>query len=292
MSWPERHIGLILGIVGMVAFAGTLPARRLAVAAFDPLYLCAVGGVLAGGAALLVLALTRQRLPPRALWSEFCIAGFCSVIAFPVLTTLAMTSVPAAHGGVVLGIQPLAIAAGATLLARERPSAGFWLVGAIGTGIVVWFVLRRGGGDIGAGDVLLLFSVLAGGANYTLYGRLTASMPGWEAISWSVAIYLPLAIVAMLALWPRELASTPYPAWAALGYVGLVSQYTAYFLFNAAMALAGIARMGQLLLLLPFVTVALAWQVNGERIEVETLMFATAVVATVAVGQRMQVKRA
>jgi drug/metabolite transporter (DMT)-like permease len=292
MFRPGRHIGLILGIVGMVAFAGTLPARRLAVAALDPLYLCAASGVLAGSAALLVLALTRRRLPPRALWSEFCIAGFCSVIAFPVLTALAMTSVPAAHGGVVLGIQPLAIAAGATLLARERPSAGFWLVGAIGTGIVVWFVLRRGGGDIGAGDVLLLFSVLAGGANYTLYGRLTARMPGWEAISWPVAIYLPLAIVAMLALWPRELATTPYPAWAALGYVGLVSQYTAYFLFNAAMALAGIARMGQLLLLLPFATVVLAWPVNGERIEVETLLFAAAVVATVAVSQRMRVMRA
>ncbi len=244
------------------------------------------------GAALLVLALTRQRLPPRALWSEFCIAGFCSVIAFPVLTALAMTSVPASHGGVVLGIQPLAIAAGAALVARERPSPGFWLVGAIGTGIVVWFVLRRGGGGgIGAGDIFLLLSVIAGGANYTLYGRLTARLPGWEAISWSSVIYLPFAVIAMLALWPRELASTPVQAWAALGYVGLVSMYTAYFVFNAAMALGGIARMGQLLLLIPFVTVALAWPVNGEPIELDTLLFAAAVVATVVAGQRMRVKR-
>jgi len=46
-----------------------------------------------------------------------------------------------------------------------------------------------------------------------------------------------------------------------------------------------------LMLLQPFVIVALAWPVNGEPIELETLAYAAAVVATVIVGQRMRVKR-
>jgi hypothetical protein len=38
---------------------------------------------------------------------------------------LAMVSVPAAHGGVVLGIVPLATAGAAALVAHERPSLAF-----------------------------------------------------------------------------------------------------------------------------------------------------------------------
>jgi drug/metabolite transporter (DMT)-like permease len=57
------------------------------------------------------------------------------------------------------------------------------------------------------------------------------------------------------------------------------------------MAIGGIARVGQVMLLQPFVIVALALPVNGEPIDVETIVFATAVVVTVLVGQRMRVSR-
>jgi drug/metabolite transporter (DMT)-like permease len=83
----------------------------------------------------------------------------------------------------------------------------------------------------------------------------------------------------------------PIASWAALGYVGLASQYTAFFVFNAAMAMGGIARVGQIMLLQPFAIVALAWPVNGEPIDVETILFAAAVVTTVLIGQRMRVAR-
>jgi drug/metabolite transporter (DMT)-like permease len=70
-----------------------------------------------------------------------------------------------------------------------------------------------------------------------------------------------------------------------------VSQYTAFFVFNAALAIGGIARVGQVMLLQPFVIVALALPVNGEPINIETILFAAAVVATVLIGQRMRVAR-
>ncbi len=292
ISFSHQNLGLALGIAGMVTFAATLPARRLGVTALDPLFLSAASATLAGCTALMVLIATRRTLPPRTLWPALFSAGFCSIVAFPILTALAMMTVPAAHGGVVLGIQPLAIAAGAALLAHERPSGGFWLVSAAGAIVVVTFVLRRGGADtVSAGDFFLIAAVIAGAVNYTLYGRLTSLMPGWEVISWSVTIFLPLAAAATFALWPADLANVPYPVWAALGYIGLVSQYTGFFLFNAALAMGGIARVGQVLLLQPFVTLALAAPVNGERIDLETILFAAAVVTTVVIGQRMRVTR-
>jgi drug/metabolite transporter (DMT)-like permease len=293
MIHSREKPGLLLGFFGMCLFAGTLPATRLAVTGFDPLFLTAARAMLAGCAALVVLLLTRRALLPRPLWLEMCGAAFCTVVFFPLLAALAMMTVPAAHGGVVFGILPLATAAAAAAFAHERPSSGFWLASAAGTIIVLTFVLRRGGGEtITAGDLFLLGAVAAAAVGYTLSGRLTALMPGWEVISWQVVIVLPLAVAATPALWPPDIASVPIPAWAGLGYVGLVSQYTAFFVFNAAMAMGGIARISQIMLLQPFVTVTLARAVNGEAIDVETVLFAAAVVATVLIAQRMRVVRA
>jgi drug/metabolite transporter (DMT)-like permease len=116
-------------------------------------------------------------------------------------------------------------------------------------------------------------------------------MPGWEVISWQVVIFLPLAAVATFALWPANIARVSISSWAGLGYVGFVSQDTAFFVFNAALAIGGIARVGQLRLLQPFAIVVLALPVNGEPINIETILFAAAVVATVLIGQRMRVVR-
>ena len=106
-----------------------------------------------------------------------------------------------------------------------------------------------------------------------------------------MASFLPLSLIATYLLWPQSLAGVPASAWAALTYVSFVSQFFAFFVFNAAMAMAGVARAGQLMLLQPFVIVALSIPVNGERFELSTLLYAAAVVAVVVIGQRMQVTR-
>jgi drug/metabolite transporter (DMT)-like permease len=282
----------VLGFIGMCLFAGTLPATRLAVSEFDPLFLTVARAALAGSAGLVALIVLRRRVPPRSLWLEMFAAAVCTVVGFPLFAALAMMTVPAAHGGVVLGILPLATAAAAAIFAHERPSLGFWLTSAAGAIIVVIFIFRRSGSIIfSAGDLFLLGTVASGALGYTFSGRLAARMPGWEVISWQVVIFLPLAAVATFALWPADIASVSIWSWAGLGYVGFVSQYTAFFVFNAALAIGGIARVGQVMLLQPFAIVALALPVNGEPINVETILFAAAVVATVLIGQRMRVVR-
>jgi len=292
MAISHKKLGLLLGFIGMCLFAGTLPATRLAVSGLDPLFLTVARAALAGSAGLVVLLVLRRRAPPRSLWLEMFAAAVCTVVGFPLFAALAMMTVPAAHGGVVLGILPLATAAAAAIFAHERPSLGFWLTSAAGAIIVVIFIFRRSGSIIfSAGDLFLLGTVASGALGYTFSGRLAARMPGWEVISWQVVIFLPLAAVATFALWPADIASVSIWSWAGLGYVGFVSQYTAFFVFNAALAIGGIARVGQVMLLQPFAIVALALPVNGEPINVETILFAAAVVATVLIGQRMRVVR-
>ena len=219
MAIPGERIGIALGCAGVLLFAGTLPATRLAVGSIDPLFLTAARTTIAGCAGLTLLLLFRRPLPPRALWGRLIAAALCSVIGFPVLMALAMTTVPAAHGGVVLGIIPLATTAAACVVAAERPSAGFWLVSLAGAAIVIVFVLSQGDTwAIAPGDLFLLGTVAAGSFAYALSGRLSLTIPGWEVISWQVTALLPLSVVAMLALWPHGLANG---AGVSLGRAGL-----------------------------------------------------------------------
>jgi drug/metabolite transporter (DMT)-like permease len=276
----------------MCMFAGTLPATRLAVTGFDPFFLTVARAAIAGIAGLTVIVITQRKLPPRSLWPELVLAGLFTVVCFPLSAGFAMVTLPAAHGGVVLGVLPLATAAAAAILAHERPSIGFWLVGAVGAGIVLTFVYRQSGGNgYSNGDLFLLGTVVSGAVGYTLSGRLTAQMPGWEVISWQVLIFLPLMLLATLLMWPADIASVPLMPWLGLGYVSFVSQYTAFFVFNAALAMGGIARVGQMMLLQPFVIVGLALPINGEPIGLDSILFATAVVGTVLIGQHMKVAR-
>jgi drug/metabolite transporter (DMT)-like permease len=293
MTASREKLGVALGIIGTCLFGATLPATRLAVDFFDPLFVSASRAVIAGLLGIAVLLVTRRRWPPRRMAGELIAAGLCTIVGYPVFIALAMKTVPASHGGVVLGIVPLATVACAAILVRERPTIGFWLASAAGSLLVIWFVMRHNEGTtISHGDLFLLGGVVTAALGYTLSGRLSAQRPGWEVISWQVAMFLPITTVATFFLWPANIADAPVAAWAGLAYVATVSMYLGFFVFNAAMALAGVARVGQLTLLQPFVIVALSIPVNGEKFAPETLLFAAAVVVTVIVGQRMRVKRA
>jgi drug/metabolite transporter (DMT)-like permease len=288
----RRRFGIALGLAGVVMFAGTLPATRLVVAQIDPLFLTAARATIAGCAGLVALLIGRRPLPPRDLWAEIVLGGLCTVVGFPVFTALAMMSVPAAHGGVVLGILPLVTAGAAALIARERPSAGFWLASLVGAAIVIAFVLQQNHGQwFAAGDLYLFATVFAGAFGYTLSGRTSLRMPGWEVVSWQVALLLPFSALAAIAIWPHGLGAVSPQAWAGLAYVGFVSQFFAFFVFNAAMAMAGVARIGQLMLLQPFVIVVLAALIDFEPLRLTTLAYAGAVVLMVVIGQRMRVRR-
>jgi drug/metabolite transporter (DMT)-like permease len=290
MTEPRKNLGLVLGLAGMVCFASTIPVTRLGVRWLDPLFLTMARATIAGFIALGVVLVMRRKPPPRELWLKFAVLAFCVVVAYPLLLALALRIVPASHGGVVLGIIPLAIAAMAALLANERPSAGFWLAGAAGAAIVVGFVLRQGEtGGIGPGDLILFVAVIAGALAYTLSGHLSTGMPGWEVITWQLAFFLPITLVATIWLWPAHIEAVPAQGWAALAWVAFISQYFSFVLYNAAMAMGGVARTGQLMLLQPFVIVALSVPINGERLDLETILFAAAVVAVVVIGQRMRV---
>lgn len=281
------RLGLLLGLIATAIFAGSLPATKIAVAELSPWFVTAARASLAGLCGLALLVARRRRVPPRAAWLPLSVVAVGAVLGFPLLSALAMESVPAAHGGVVIGLLPLATAFTATLFAHERPRPLFWVASLAGAALVIAFSLRHSESyALDSGDLLLLGAVIAAAVGYTESGKLARVMPGWEVISWACVIALPLFGPALLMLWPANAASVSLPSWAAIAYVGVFSQYIAFFAWNAGLAMGGIARVGQMQLLQPFFTVAIAAVCNDEPVELETLAFAAAVVATVLIGLR------
>ena len=81
----------------------------------------------------------RRPLPPRALWFQLVVAMLCVSILFPFLMALAVQTVDAAHGGVVLGVLPIATALVAVLITHERPRPLFWIASVAGAALVFGF---------------------------------------------------------------------------------------------------------------------------------------------------------
>ena len=286
----RERLGLLLGFVGMAIFGGTLPATRIAVSAIDPLAVTAMRTAIAGLCSLALLVALRRRLPPRHLWPQLAIAMLCVSILFPFLMALAVQTVDASHGGVVLGVLPIATALVAVLITHERPRPLFWIASVAGAALVIAFALRQGGGALSSGDLLLFAAVAVSAVGYAFSGRLTAEMPGWEVISWVLVMALPISLPAAALTMPPDLTHIALKPWLAVLYVAVFSQWVGFFAWNAGMAMGGIARVSQVQLLQPFITFALAAFFNGETITLQILLFASAVVATVAISTRTRGK--
>ena len=289
-SVSNRNLGLLLGLIGVIIFGGTLPATRIAVGVFDPWFVTFGRALVASVVAIIMLIVLKRPIP----WKHgilLVIAGMFVVVGFPGFMGLAMLTMPAAHGGVVLGILPLATAIFAALIGGERPSMMFWFWGIIGTLLVTIFALRDGGSfGFAIGDFWLLLAAMCASCGYVILAKLSHFMAGWEAISWALVVTIPISLTGSLLTWSDVYFGVPAFEFWAFMYLGLFSMFLGFFAWNTGLRLGGISRVGQLQLLQTFVTLAIAAMLLGEKISVETMLFALAVLVVIVLGQRARVE--
>src|SRR5260370_783585 len=285
-SVSRERLGLLLGFIGMAIFGGTLPATRIAVSEIDPIALTSLRTAIAGLCSLALLLVLRRPLPPRALWRQLVITMLCVSILFPLLMSLGMQTVDASHGGVVLGILPVATALVAVAITHERPRPLFWIASLGGAALVVAFALRQGGGAVSSCDGLLFAAVAVAAIGYAYSGRLTAGMPGWEVISWVLVIALPVSLPAAALAMPMDPTPIALKPWLGLLYVAIFSQSVGFFAWNAGLAMRGIARLPQMQLPLPFAIFALPAYFNGETITPPIVLSPSPAAAPVAIRTR------
>jgi drug/metabolite transporter (DMT)-like permease len=290
MMQHKETKGMVLGFIAIAAFSVTLPATRMAVREIHPSLIGFGRSVVAGVIAAFILLITKQRRPSIAQVRSLLIIASGVVLGFPFLSAWAMKSVHASHGAVLIGILPLATAAAGALRAGDRPSFGFWITATLGSAIVVGFAVIQGAGRLQTADLLLLVALLLGSIGYAEGGRLARELGGWQVICWALVISLPVSgpLFVMNILKHGFSASTP--VWICFLYVSLISQLFGFFIWYHALAIGGVARVGQVQLIQPFLTMSGSAFLLGEKLDLLTVGAACLVVLTLLIGRKMSVR--
>ena len=286
----DESKGMFLGLVGVVSFGLTLPATRFIIPYFEPVFIGLGRAVIASFVAALLLIATKQTRPSRNQFYQLLVVASGVVVGFPILSAWAMQTVPASHGGVVLGVLPLATAIVGSVVSNEKPSVAFWICGIVGSAVVIAYSLLQGVGEFQTGDFFLLGAIVSAATGYALGGKLSKEIGGWQVICWALVISFPFIIVPAWLEAPQEaVGSLPLNVLLSFLYLALVSQLFGFFFWNKGLALGGVARVSQTQLLQPIVTLVASALLINETINVQTIVFATLVIVTVAIGKKMPI---
>ncbi len=274
--------GWINGFIGVVIFSGSLPATRVAVMQFDPVFLTVARAAIAGILAVGLLLLFREKRPSRSDVASLVVVALGVVVGFPLLTALALQHVTSAHSIVFVGLLPLATAIFGVIRGGERPKPAFWLFSILGSGLVAGFALAQGLTASPIGDALMLAAIIACGLGYAEGARLSRKLGGWQVISWALVLSLPPMIATAFATMPESFSGIEAPALAGLAYVSLFSMLIGFVFWYRGLAQGGIASVGQLQLLQPFLGLALAATLLRESVSWAMFAVTLAVILCVA----------
>ncbi len=290
----SESIGLAFGFVGVLIFSMSLPATREAVESFGAWTVGFGRAVLAAGCAAAVLAVGRVPRPERRHLKPLLIVGAGVIVGFPLFTGLALETSTASRGAIVIGILPAATALVATLRHGERPSWQFWIAACGGLLTVVIFSVATGAdGRPELADGFFLLAVASAAVGYAEGAALTKEFGGWQTISWALILALPLTLpVAGVALASHGIEQPQLSNWAGLAYVSLFSMYLGFFAWYAGLNIGGVARVSQVQLLQPILTLAWSALLLDESITIAGVVTAGLVLAFVAASKRAGINRA
>ena len=278
--------GWMNGFIGVLIFSGSLPATRMAVMGFDPVFLTVARAAIAGLIALALLVLFREKRPARADLASLAIVAFGVVIGFPLLTALALTHITSAHSIVFIGLLPLSTAIFGVLRGGERPQPMFWLFAILGSATVAGFALSNDGTASLTGDLLMVAAIVLCGLGYAEGAALSRRLGGWQVISWALLLSLPLMVPVAILTWPSTWSGISAPAWIGLAYVSVFSMFVGFIFWYRGLAVGGIARVGQLQQLQPFFGLALAGLLLHEPVAWSMIVATALVVACVFFARR------
>lgn len=286
--------GLGWGFLGVLAFSFTLPLTRIALEGLSPLFIGAGRAVVAALLAATVLTVTRQARPRGRQWLQLLVVAGGVVAGFPLLTSYALTEVPAAHGAVVIALLPAATAAIAVLRTGERPVRAFWIFSALGAFAAIAFAVAQGGGisHLQRADVLLFIGVFVCAAGYAEGALLTKELGPWQTISWGLVVALPAMAVLTVVSVAQQSPSGSIGVWACFAYLSVISMYLGFFAWYHGLALGPMAHVSQVQLIQPVLSIAWAGLLLAEQITWLTFVGGLAVILFARGATSSRVRRA
>jgi drug/metabolite transporter (DMT)-like permease len=286
ISIPEKvtnnSSGWINGFIGVLIFSGSLPATRVAVLDFSPVFLTVARATIAGVLALFILLVFKEKRPAGTQIFSLAIVAIGVVIGFPLLTALALQYVTSAHSIVFVGMLPLATAIFGVLRGGEHPRPAFWIFSIAGSLLVIGFAVAQGISASPMGDILMLAAIILCGLGYAEGAKLSKTLGGWQVICWALLLSLPLVAPVTWFLLPSSFSGISTAAWIGLAYVSLFSMLIGFIFWYRGLVQGGIAAVGQLQLLQPFFGLTLAASLLHEQVSIGMLGITAGVILCVA----------
>ena len=266
----------------------SIPATRVAVQQLDPWFVAFGRAVGAAALAAAYLWFSGAPRPTGEQARRLVIVALGVVAGFPLFTSLALTTQTSAHGAVVVALLPAVTAMFAVLRAGERPPPLFWVASAGGLLAVLVFLVVSGTvhGSLAVTDAYLLAAIGLCGLGYAEGGVLARELGGARTICWALLVALPVTVpvtVAAVVAHPPHAGTT---GWAAFGYLTVISMFLGFFAWYAGLARGGIARVGQIQLAQPVLTLLWSVLLLGETVGVPAIGAAVLVLACVVLTQR------
>ena len=285
----QHTLGWLNGLVGVAIFSGSLPATRVAVQELSPLFVTSARACLAALLGGLLLWLLKQHRPQAAHMPALLLVSVGVVLGFPLLTAWALQYASSAHAIVFVGLLPLCTALFAVWRGGERPSWLFWLFALLGAGSVASYALINSDGAPWYSDALMFAAIVVCGMGYAEGAKLSRELGGWQVISWALLLSVPVMLPLVLWTWPAQIGDIHAPAWWSLAYVSLFSMLIGFVFWYKGLAQGGIAAVGQLQLLQPFMGLALAAVLLNEPVNVAMVLVTVVAVMCVAGAKKFAV---
>lgn len=247
------------------------------------------GAALLGAAYLLWVA--RAARPGLKQIVSLGIMGLGLAVGYPFFLALALQSVPAVHGSVVVGLAPAATAIIAVIRMGGRPPIAFWIACTTGLTAVLYYAYEAGGGYLSIADGWLVLAVISVGIAYVEGARVSIERGGIVALSWAMVLLAPASVLVLL--WSAsglDLSEVSTASWAALAYLGIISMFLASVFWYSGLAIGGAARIGQINLLLPLAVFLWAAFFLEEPVSRTALICAVIIVGAMAVCVRSRVR--
>ncbi len=238
--------GWLNGFIGVLLFSGSLPATKLALLGFSPLFLTFSRATIAGLLALIALLVFKETRPNRKQIIPLIIVALGVVLGYPLLSALALQHITSAHSIVFVGLLPLATALFGVWRGGERPKPLFWLFSILGSLLVIGYAVAQGLTASPMGDLLMLAAIIVCGLGYAEGARLSKTLGGWQVISWALLISLPVMLPLSFIYMPTGFENVNTGAWISLGYVSLFSMFIGFVFWYKGLAQGGVASIGQL----------------------------------------------
>ncbi|GAA5008636.1 DMT family transporter [Acinetobacter puyangensis] len=270
--------GWLNGLLGVLIFAGSLPATRLALADFSPEFLTGARACIAGILSLIMVLIFKQNKPQIMPYPSIAIVALGAVFGFPFFTALALQYISSAQSIVFIGLLPLSTAIFAVLRGKEHPQPKFWLFAVLGSACIIYFIyLQTQSKNDLIGYLWMVCAIMVCGLAYAEGGKLSRTLGGWQVIAWALILSLPIMLIFTVFYLPQSFAHVQLSGILSLLYVSIFSMFLGFVFWYKGLAQGGIAAVGQLQLLQPFFGFVLAALFLHETIHPQFVVITLAV---------------